>query len=78
MLTHISFENFKSWASLKMPFGSVTGIFGPNSSGKTSIIQFLLLLKQTREATDREEFSNSTATMLNSAQSVTRCTNTTS
>ena len=53
MLTHISFENFKSWASLKMPFGSVTGIFGPNSSGKTSIIQFLLLLKQTREATDR-------------------------
>jgi predicted ATPase len=36
-----------------MPFGPVTGIFGANSSGKTSIIQFLLLLKQTKEATDR-------------------------
>ena len=36
-----------------MACGRVTGLFGANSSGKTSIPQFLLLLKQTREATDR-------------------------
>lgn len=53
MLKHLSFENFKSWASVEMSFGSITGFFGANSSGKTSIIQFLLLLKQTKEATDR-------------------------
>ena len=31
----------------------MTGLFGTNSSGKTSIIQFLLMLKQTKEAADR-------------------------
>ena len=31
----------------------ITGVFGTNSSGKTSLIQFLLLLKQTKDATDR-------------------------
>jgi len=32
---------------------AITGLFGTNSSGKTSLLQFLLLLKQTKEATDR-------------------------
>lgn len=36
-----------------MACGPITGIFGTNSSGKTSLIQFLLLLKQTKDATDR-------------------------
>ena len=36
-----------------MPCGRITGIFGTNSSGKTSLLQVLLLMKQTREATDR-------------------------
>ena len=31
----------------------ITGVFGANSSGKTSLLQFLLLLKQTKDATDR-------------------------
>lgn len=31
----------------------ITGLFGTNSSGKTSLIQFILLLKQTKEAADR-------------------------
>ncbi|MBI5313196.1 MAG: DUF3696 domain-containing protein [Methylocystis sp.] len=53
MLTNVKFTNFKSWASLEMPCGKITGIFGTNSSGKTSFIQFLLLLKQTKDATDR-------------------------
>ena len=53
MLTHLAFTNFKTWAKADMACGRVTGLFGTNSSGKTSILQFLLLLKQTREATDR-------------------------
>lgn len=36
-----------------MPCARITGIFGTNSSGKTSLLQFLLLLKQTKDATDR-------------------------
>ena len=36
-----------------MTCGGITGLFGTNSSGKTSILEFLLLLKQTKEATNR-------------------------
>jgi predicted ATPase len=53
MLTSLRFTNFKSWEKADLQCGSVTGIFGTNSSGKTSLLQFLLLLKQTKEATDR-------------------------
>ncbi|SOX53828.1 hypothetical protein MAAFP003_2504 [Mycobacterium ahvazicum] len=53
MLRRLSFTNFKSWPRVDLSCGRVTGLFGPNSSGKTSILQFLLLLKQTKEATDR-------------------------
>ncbi len=53
MLKRIFFENFKSWPVLDMSCGKITGIFGTNSSGKSSILQFLLLLKQTKDATDR-------------------------
>ncbi len=53
MLERVGFTNFKPWASVEMACGAITGLFGANSSGKTSIIQFLLLLKQTKEATDR-------------------------
>jgi predicted ATPase len=53
MLRHLSFTNFKSWPKVDLACGGITGLFGTNSSGKTSILQFLLLLKQTKEATDR-------------------------
>ncbi|WP_294539409.1 DUF3696 domain-containing protein [uncultured Rhodoblastus sp.] len=53
MLANVKFTNFKSWPRLDMPCGKITGIFGANSSGKTSFIQFLLMLKQTKDATDR-------------------------
>ena len=53
MITRIKLENFKSWQSLDAKLRRVTGLFGTNSSGKSSIIQFLLMLKQTREASDR-------------------------
>ena len=53
MITDLSLRNFKAWRELRLRFATVTGVFGPNSAGKSSLIQFLLLLKQTREATDR-------------------------
>lgn len=53
MLKRIYIENFKAWKELDIKLGSVTGLFGTNSSGKSSIFQFLLLLKQTKNATDR-------------------------
>jgi AAA ATPase domain len=53
MLKTLHIENFKSWRIADLDFGKVTGLFGTNSSGKSSLTQFLLLLKQTSEATDR-------------------------
>jgi predicted ATPase len=53
MLDRLYVENFKSWKKLEIKFGQVTGLFGTNSSGKSSLLQFLLLLKQTKNATDR-------------------------
>ncbi len=54
MLKELSLTNFKSWKHIeKMELAPITGLFGANSSGKTSILQFLLLLKQTVESPDR-------------------------
>jgi predicted ATPase len=53
MLTRLAFTNFKSWPEATLNLAPITGLFGTNSSGKTSILQFLLLLKQTKDATDR-------------------------
>lgn len=53
MLDALSVTNFKSWAKAELSCGRITGIFGTNSSGKTSLIQLLLLMKQTKDATDR-------------------------
>ncbi len=41
-----------------MKFSKITGFFGPNSSGKTSILQLLLMLKQTAESSDRSQVLN--------------------
>ncbi len=53
MLTELHLENFKAWRELRIEFGRITALFGENSSGKSSVLQFLLLLKQTKDATDR-------------------------
>src|SRR4051812_17555348 len=53
MLSALSFTNFKSWPKVELACGRITGVFGTNSSGKTSLIQFLLMMKQTKDATDR-------------------------
>ena len=53
MLNRLKIENFKAWREADLGFGRVTGFFGTNSAGKSSLLQLLLLLKQTRNATDR-------------------------
>ncbi len=54
MFTELSLTNFKSWKQLDaMRLGRITGLFGTNSSGKSSLIQALLLLKQTAESNDQ-------------------------
>ncbi len=59
MLTELRIQNFKSWRDTgAMRFAPLTGFFGPNSSGKSSILQFLLMLKQTVESTDRLQVLN--------------------
>ena len=56
MISELSFKNFKSWQSFdKIKISNLTAFFGTNSSGKTSIIDLLLLLKQTIESTDRSQ-----------------------
>ncbi|MDO7884188.1 AAA family ATPase [Hymenobacter cheonanensis] len=56
MLERLRIQNFKSWQDTgDMAFGSLTGFFGTNSSGKSSILQFLLMLKQTVESSDRSQ-----------------------
>ena len=47
MITHIRMKNFKSWKdSGEIELAPLTGFFGTNSSGKSSLLQMLLLLKQ--------------------------------
>ena len=54
MLTRLRLQNFKSWEDTgEIALKPITGFFGPNSSGKTSLFQALLLMKQTDESPDR-------------------------
>jgi len=55
MLTELNIYNFKSWQNTgKIQLATLTGLFGTNSSGKTGIIQLLLMLKQTVDSPDRQ------------------------
>ena len=54
MIRHVNLKNFKAWRELDIEFGpKITGLFGTNSSGKSSLIQFLLMLKETKNNPDR-------------------------
>ena len=56
MFTSLTIDNFKAWRSTgELRLAPLTVLFGPNSSGKTSLTQFLLLLKQTIESADRTQ-----------------------
>jgi predicted ATPase len=49
MFTRIKLENFKSWQSLDIELAPLTLLFGTNSSGKSSVVQAILLLVQSME-----------------------------
>ena len=55
MLNQLRIRNFKSWQDTgRIRMAPITLFFGANSSGKSSIGQFLLMLKQTIELPDRK------------------------
>lgn len=55
MLKRIRIKNFKGWKDTgTIRMAPISLIFGANSSGKSSIGQFLMMLKQTAESQDRK------------------------
>ncbi len=55
MLKKIRIQNFKGWKDTgEITMAPITLFFGANSSGKSSIGQFLMMLKQTVESQDRK------------------------
>lgn len=53
MLTHLKLENFKIWRSTgPVRLAPLTLLLGTNSSGKSSLIQSLLLMRQTVKGND--------------------------
>lgn len=55
MLKHLQIRNFKGWKDTgEIRMAPITLFFGANSSGKSSIGQFLMMLKQTVESSDRK------------------------
>lgn len=55
MLTQLRIKNFKGWRDTgDIRMAPITLFFGANSSGKSSIGQFLMMLKQTVESPDRK------------------------
>lgn len=54
MFTRLRIKNFKAWRDTgDVRLAPLTILFGTNSSGKSSLHQFLLMLKQTAESPDR-------------------------
>jgi len=54
VITQLQLQGFKSWRDTgAIQMAPLTGFFGTNSSGKTAILQSLLMLKQTVESADR-------------------------
>jgi len=55
MIENLRIRNFKAWQDTgDIRLAPLTVFFGTNSSGKTSLHQLLLLLKQTAQSTDRK------------------------
>jgi predicted ATPase len=52
MLKGLHLKNFKSWREADVLLAPITGFFGANSSGKSSLLQALLLMKQSVESSD--------------------------
>jgi predicted ATPase len=57
MIEHLRIQNFKSWRDTKdIRLAPITAFFGSNSSGKTSLLQSILALKQTAASFGRGAF----------------------
>ena len=55
MIKNLRIENFKGWKDTgTVRLAPLTVFFGANSSGKSSIGQFLMMLKQSMESSDRK------------------------
>lgn len=55
MIKNLRIQNFKGWKDTGVVrLSPLTVFFGANSSGKSSIGQFLMLLKQSMESSDRK------------------------
>ncbi|SFC30633.1 DUF3696 domain-containing protein [Collimonas sp. OK412] len=52
MISHISLKNFKCFRSLELPLRGLTLLAGLNGMGKSSVIQSLLLLRQSWQSGD--------------------------
>ena len=56
MFTEIGIENFKAFGKMqRIPLKPITLLYGPNSSGKSSLMQALLLFKQTLEESNDDK-----------------------
>ena len=56
MFTRLAIKNFKAWRDTKdIRLAPITVFFGSNSAGKTSLLQFLLMLRQSSESRDRKQ-----------------------
>ena len=59
MFTQLRLKNFKAWKGEQVVDLAPLSLFlGTNSAGKTSLLQMLLLLKQTAESPDRKQHLN--------------------
>ena len=58
MLRKIGLKNYKCWQALDIDLAPITLFFGSNSSGKTAILQSLLMLKQTARGFDPKQHIN--------------------
>ena len=58
MLRRIGLSNFKCWRELDIELAPITLLFGANSSGKSAILQSLLMLKQTARGIDPGQHIN--------------------
>ena len=59
MLTQLRIRNFKAWQDTgNIRLAPLTVFFGTNSSGKTSLLQFLLMLQQTVQSPNRRRVLN--------------------
>jgi len=65
MIRHVEIENFKSHKHTKLDFSNLTIFCGANSSGKSSVIQALLLLRDASFNSPDFEYANLKSNLIN-------------